>query len=311
MRTRWRMGLSGQDERAAEDGTQEKPIAGVERLLPFGEWDLDGELVFDRSFGMGDDLDMLQALLRDLAPAWSSRLRLWRGSKDQRPINVSQNGALKAAVMAAASERGSTYRGLVERHGHPPYERLAGSAELRGTGPELVVVVSVDAMVVSPLGLKKQLGNHVTLQVRRRTIERREANEWMREAFETLCDELSPAWGWAGHAAEYWAKVMSDAPRVEAIGRDFGRFLPGVFWLNFFGRRCSELVGEERLRATPAEHVATIDDGVLVQLATSPLAWNTPEYASEEQKVRDHLGPELFFSKTEPDRVTVVPDWDS
>ena len=26
---------------------------------------------------------------------------------------------------------------------------------------------------------------------------------------------------------------MSDTPRVEAVGRDFGRFLPGVFWLNF------------------------------------------------------------------------------
>src|SRR5439155_664930 len=84
---------------------------------------------------------------------------------------------------------------------------------------------------------------------------------------ETLCAELSPAWASAGHSAEYWAKVMSDAPRVEALGRDFGRFLPGVFWLNFFGRPYRELLGDDRLRSTPAARVAIVDDGVLVGLA--------------------------------------------
>jgi hypothetical protein len=56
--------------------------------------------------------------------------------------------------------------------------------------------------------------------------------------------------------------------------------------------------------------VTILDDGVLVSLGVDPLTWNTPEYASKEQKVRDHLGPELFFSRAEPDRLTVVPDWD-
>jgi hypothetical protein len=41
-----------------------------------------------------------------------------------------------------------------------------------------------------------------------------------------------------------------------------------------------------------------------------PLASDTAEYASCEQKVRDHLGPQSFFSRDEPDRLTVVPDWD-
>ncbi len=103
---------------------------------------------------------------------------------------------------------------------------------------------------------------------------------------------------------------MSDPPRVEADGRDFGRFLPGVFWLNFFGRRCRELIGTDRLLSAPAERVAPIDDGVLIVVAGSPAAWDTPEYAVSEQRVRSHLGAELFFSKAEPERLTVVPDWD-
>lgn len=42
-----------------------------------------------------------------------------------------------------------------------------------------------------------------------------------------------------------------------------------------------------------------------------PGEWDTPGYAIVEQQVRDHLGPELFFSRTDPDRIGVVPDWDT
>ncbi len=277
----------------------------------FRETDLDGELVFDRYLGAGDSLDVLQDALVKLAPRWASKLRIWRGPRDQRPIDTGLPGALSAGIMEAASERGPTYRSLVERHGVPPFERLAGSVELRGSGPELVIVVSVDAMVVSPLGAKQQLGNRIALQVRRPKVGHSSGDIWLRDAFEFLCARLSPAWGSAGHAREYWVKVMSDPPRVEAIGRDFGRFLPGVFWINFFGRRYRELIGNDRLRSAPAERVARIDDGVLIVIADDPAAWDTPEYAVSEQRVRGHLGTELFFSKAEPERLTVAPDWDS
>jgi hypothetical protein len=164
-------------------------------------------------------------------------------------------------------------------------------------------------MVVSPLGVKKDLGNRISLQVRRPMVEGRPANVWVREAFERICAVLSPAWGWSGQVGEYWAKAMSDSPRVEAIGRDFGRHLPGLFWLNFFGRRYKDLIGVDRLRSAPAERTIDLDDGFLIQLSSDPLDWKTADYSIREQRVRDHLGQELFFNRTEPDRATVVPDW--
>lgn len=212
------------------------------------------------------------------------------------------------AVLAAAGERGPTYRALVERYGAGD-ERLVGSAELRGAGPELVVVVSVDERVVSRLGPATELGNHIALQVRRPNVDGGGGAVWVREVFQALCDRLSPAWGSAQHPGEYWAKVMSDGPSIAAVGRDFGRFLPGVFWLNFFGRRYRALLGDDRLRSTPADEVVVVDDGVLVALAPGPWGWDTPEYAVAEQRARDHLGSEVFFSKAEPDRPTVAPDW--
>jgi hypothetical protein len=133
----------------------------------FDQSDLDGEVVFDRYLAGGAEFDALQAALSALAPKWSSKLRVWRGPKDQRPIDIGTAGALKAAVVAAAGERGPTYRALVERYGHPPHERLTGSVELRGTGPELVVIVALDETVLSQLGETGHLGNRVSLQVRR------------------------------------------------------------------------------------------------------------------------------------------------
>src|SRR5215211_4977297 len=272
----------------------------------FGEADLDGEVVLDRFLGE-HDLDVLQQQLAELAPRWSSKLRLWRGPRDQRPIDVGRPGALGEAVLAAAAERGATYHRLAERHGRPPLERLSGSAELRGAGPELVVVVSVDQLVLSPVGAAKQLGNAVALQVRRPTVERRPGRDWLDSAFTALSGALGPAWGYAAHAGEYWAKVMSEPPRIQAIGRDFGRHLPGLFWLNFFGRRYRELIGEQRLASAPAARLAAVDGGMLISLGPDPLAWDTAEYAIAEQRVRDHLGTQLFFSKAEPERPTIAP----
>jgi len=262
----------------------------------YGQADLDAEIVFDRFIGT-TELDTLQRVLVRLAPKWSTRLRVWRGPRDQRPVDTADPGALGRTVLAAAVERGATYRRLVAEHGPVPAERTTGSAELRGAGPELVVIVAVDEMVLSPLGTRKALGNRIALQVRRATIAGRPGGGWLPDCFRTLCVELSPAWGYAGHAAEYWAKVMSDPPRIQAVGRDFGRHLPGVFWLNFFGRRYIDLIGADRFAGLPAAFVTAMDDGILVRLADDPLTWTTADYAIDEGKVRDRLGRDQFFEK--------------
>lgn len=272
---------------------------------------IDAEVVFDRSLTTGPGLDDLQQLLVVAAPRWCSRLRVWVGRRDQRTIDLKRPGALAEAVRGAAAERGPTYQALVEHYGRPPFERVSGSAELRGAGPELTVVVSIDAWVVSALGSKTQLGNAVALQVRRPKVEGRPAHAWLGETFELLCDRLSPAWGSAQQTAEYWAKVMSEGPGIEAVGRDFGRFLPGLFWLNFFGRRYRLLIGDAHLRSTPAGRVAVLDDGVLIALGSDPRNWDTPDYARIEQRIREHLGPQLFFSKAQPKRTTVAPSWNA
>jgi len=270
---------------------------------------LDGELVFDRYLGSGLELGRLQELLLVLAPRWATELRVRRSTRDQRPIAIADGGALEAAVMAAVNERGSTFDDQISRFGRPPFERVVGSAELRGAGSELIVVISVDATVASRLRQKVSLGNSISLQCRRLSVEGEPAERWMRRAFERLCDGLSPVWAAAGDPDEYRVKVMSDPPVVEAIGRDFGRYLPGLFWLNFFGGRYRELIGDDRLRSAPAPILAEPDSGVLIGLSDDPWGWNTAIYARTESAVGEHLGLVHFFDRLDPRRPWVAPDW--
>jgi hypothetical protein len=146
-------------------------------------------------------------------------------------------------------------------------------------------------------GEGRDFGNHIALQVRRARVEQSSGDVWLREAFAELCRRLSPAWGSAHQSAEYWAKVMQTEPSIRAVGRDFARYLPGLFWLNFFGPRYCELLGAERLLTTPAHSVAAVGDGVLVALADDPGSWTTDAYANAERAARAHLGARHFFSK--------------
>jgi hypothetical protein len=270
--------------------------------------DLHLQTVYDRYLGAAEELDVLQELLMAVVPRWGRRLRALGSTMDRVQVDVTQPGALRAAVLEIATRRGPTYRQLVERYG-PGDERQAGSVELRGSGPELVVVISVDERVVSVLGETTQLGNSVALQIRRPRIEGRDGADWAQDVLEILCDRLSPVWGGGGHPAEYWAKVMTERPSVRALGWDLGRYLPGVLWLNFFGQPYGRLVGVDRLRSTPTSRVVSIDTGVLIGLGLEPSKWDTVEYAAAEQRVRDHLGANLFFSKAEPNRPTVAPQF--
>jgi hypothetical protein len=70
--------------------------------------------------------------------------------------------------------------------------------------------------------------------------------------------------------------------------------------------RLPPVVGDDRLRSAPASYVAVVDQGVLIGLDLKPSRWDLIEHTDAHQKVRDHLGPDLFCSHAEPERRTVA-----
>jgi len=268
---------------------------------------IDVELAYDRFIADGGELGELELVLREAAPKWSSGRRIQLEPREHEPVD-DRPGALRDAIVAAATARGPTYHALVAEYGGVD-ERRSGSAEVRGASPGLVVVVGVDEHPFSRIGGALILANDISLQIRRARIERRSAGEWALDVFRELCERTSPAWGSICDTGEYWAKVMTDGPAIAAVGRDFGRYLPGVFSANFFGARYVELMGRERLLDAPALEASPIDAGILLVRDGDPRAWDGPAREQADQRLLDHLGREHFFVKPHPPDPSRAPDW--
>ena len=255
-------------------------------------YNLDAELVFDKFLGNSNVLDDLQRLLVKHAQRWARRVRIWKGPGDEIPVELNGSAALRRAVVQAATERGSSYETLVAKYG-PGDERLQGSAEMHGHDSGLIVVVRIDQKPLARFAGRLLLGNAISFQIRHPRIEDRPAEEWAATMMGDACALMSPVWASARTTEEYQAKVMRNG---NAAGRDFSRFLPGLFWLNFFGAPYVATIGPDKLEAVPALH-KPIDSGILIQLHSDPSAWTSPEYRTVEERVRNSIGSDFFFSK--------------
>lgn len=263
-------------------------------------------------------LGTVQRLLMRHAPKWSERARTWRSKTDHEPANLGDPSVLEAALrrthdrvqsspmakaLAAQRAAGKAPRG--------PRPRFVAGTELRSADDALTVIVRADEFVLKPSAGRWLFGNRVTLQIRRPRVEGTDAAIWSAGVFEALCAELSPLWGAAYTSDEYDMKNMSRADGgLRAVGVDASRHLPGLYWLNFFGRPYCDLIGQRHLLSAPAPEVREVDTGVLLRLAQDPRDWSTPAYKEAEARVLDHVGDRYFFSIQEPDRRTVAPPFE-
>jgi hypothetical protein len=94
------------------------------------------------------------------------------------------------------------------------------------------------------------------------------------------------------------------------MGGDASRHLPGLYWLNFFGKPYCDLMGRERLLSAPVAEVLEMGDGILLRLADDPRKWSSLEYKAAERRVLEHIGSQYFFLKDQPNRKTIAPDFD-
>ena len=240
--------------------------------------------------GDGGRLDILQRILREHAPRWSSAIHVRRPRKERATIDLERRGSLEKAVLERAQERGAVFQALSAEHGAGT-SRVFGQAELGGCDASLVVVVSVDENPLAQAGPNWTWGNRIVLQVCRSKVEGVAASVWSRNAFDALCGGLSPVHGHAELHEEYDAKNMiHDDAGSRAVGVDVRRHLPGIYWLNFFGRPYCDFIGAGRVLDAPAPDVRRVDAGVLVALGEDPSAWSSESYRDAESRVRSHLG---------------------
>ena len=108
-------------------------------------------------------------------------------------------------------------------------------------------------------------------------------------------------------SAEWYAKNMLLDGGLRAIGVDMSRYLPGLYWLNWFGAPYCELMGRERLLSAPAFDAIALGDGVLLQVDERPDDWDSSD--TRYARVLEHVGDRYFFLRNNPGRRTVAPDF--
>lgn len=246
------------------------------------------EFAFDRAIVGGADRDTLPRFARILfssAPAWSSRKISWSPNPSERyEIGDATSPAPLPQVVADRT------RWAME-------DRYSGSVELRGATKALVSVVSVNSSALARVGGKLLLSNRITVTALGKTIEGVPRSEWMRCIFGDLCEALNPAWGALYSNSEYTAKVMAQSPSLRAIGRDFSRYLPGLFSVNHFGPKYADLIGERRLKQLRTASARRLGSGWIVDVIPDPLSWDTSDALARNRDAVKEIGPEFFFLK--------------
>jgi len=268
---------------------------------------LDLQLYFGASLLDRRLLAKVQTTCLQRAPNWSAGLRLWPVEKGDARIDPKEPDAFYDAVIPEVTEKGDLYRDLVAQYGQPRSNRICGNVEFRGGNKSLVLAMSLDEEIFGRVGEIWTWGNYLSFQVRGPDVDGSPSPAWAKHLIHTFTvPEL-----WYAHAEmadEFAAKnLLCDSSGCEAVGVDISKSLPGLYWLNYFGKPYVELIGRNRLLSAPAHEVADFGNGVLVMIGDQPEEWDTHGYRLTESRVLDHLGRTFFFSKAEPRRATVAP----
>jgi len=235
-----------------------------------------------------EQLDGLQSVIHRLLPKWSAGLRVARDEDSPDPLLVGRAGRLYDCLhQAAPPKRGlgpavltGSYKGLSFFLNH-----------FEGTLPPVLNTMAIEVYGPS-------------------VIEGQAVSIWARTFFEAVTAQFPIRYANVRLAEEFRAKNMiDDETGVEAIGVDITDAIPGLYWLNYLGALYLDLIGRERLLSAPAFEVKPVGDGVLLALDSSAEAWQSDAYRAREQATIEHLGKEFFFSRYEPERKTIAPDF--
>jgi hypothetical protein len=180
--------------------------------------------------------------------------------------------------------------------------------ELGGSDSSMTIIFSVDQRSFRKIGDIWIWGNHITVQIRRKTIAGVKADRFARQLLDKFCLQMEPWYAHAEDPAEFRAKnILADSTGTRAIGVDFSRSLPGLGWLNYFRPACVDEIGRARFAACPAHEKKELKGGVRLALGFNPSDWQTDDYMHKERAAIAALGREYFFLRHDQQQVTISP----
>jgi len=121
--------------------------------------------------------------------------------------------------------------------------------------------------------------------------------------------------GYVCHRKDWEIKNKFERP-TEIKGRPvstggvwLGEFLPGIYWINFFGPTYINFFGKERFVSLPTYYKEELQDGgFMVLTAQSPFDYDKSKTKKLEKEIIAHLGSDAFFDKSNPTKQCQVPE---
>jgi hypothetical protein len=226
-------------------------------------------------------------------------------------VDLSDPDGLRAAVVAKGTERGATFHALAQGQEDRLRELRFGQVILRGRGSGTKGVyldVGFDRRVPArPSGTNWLWSNSIGGSISPARVEGSDRRDWVCRLIDELAAATTMVWVAAYLSPEFWRSNIDTSRGVQAIGRDMRQSLPGVYWLNVFGRPYVDLIGERRLLDAPADMVDRRGEHVVIR------AYRNAEDWAAQHKTRHTLaaalGAEHFFDRDDPARQHRAPDY--
>jgi hypothetical protein len=233
-------------------------------------------------------LNKLHELMVDLLPRWSFELKVAKSEHSRDRLVIPRDGSLFHAVNEVAPSRFGI-----------------GRAILKGTYKGLTFFLNSCNSTLPP-----EL-NYVKVEILDSSIiEDQPFSGWAQRFLESVPALLPVRYGNARLSEEFATKnLVHEGGRTYALGVRLAEGLPGLYWLNFFGKPYVRFIGEDRLLSAPAYEVKKVGNGVLIALNDSPLSWQSADYNEREINTINHIGRDLFFFKGEAERQLKAPDF--
>lgn len=117
-----------------------------------------------------------------------------------------------------------------------------------------------------------------------------------------LYDSCDFEYGYVCHPDQYRDSNISVDNGEKAVGLDFSRYLPGLYWGNFFSDRLCQLIGLTSSRQIEGHQLLRLKRGLFMCNLMSPDSWELPDFRRSATAARNCIGEEHFFDKEFPNR---------
>lgn len=257
---------------------------------------VDIKLFFDSSIYNLDFMDRVQSFIVDEPTQLFDGIYLKGLKKTKHRIDLNED-CLYTMLDKYVTDTCPVFELISEHVGFD--ETQLGLAEFEFSSSNLAMIINYNDLSFVPSAGRWLWGNSITFQLITDSTEGVLSSGVCEKLFLSACERFQPSYARICDQKEYEVKNMLDSPSIMAVGVDISRYLPGLYWGNYFGVKYKQLLVGDKLLNCGAQRSFALGQGIAMFLSEKINTWSLPEYQNIEAKVLKCVGKEYFFGKSD------------